>query len=176
MKGSLTSEGPTRMPALEPGQRVEDFQIATLDGDTFALADALAKGPLVLAFFKITCPTCQYAFPFFDRVYRAYAAKVPWLGVSQDEARYTRDFLREFSVSFPVLLDDTDRYPVSNLFDIANVPSVFLVGADHKVQYSSIGWDKKELEALNTRLAKLAGVPPAPIFSPGERVEAWKAG
>jgi peroxiredoxin len=164
------------MPVLEPGQRVEDFHTATLDGGSFSMSDALARGPVVLAFFKITCPTCQYAFPFFDRVYRAYQRKVQWFGISQDEATYTRDFMREFSVSFPVLLDDTDKYPVSNAFDLTNVPTVFLIAPDRKVQYTSIGWDKKELEALNARLAKLAGMPLAQIFAPGEQVQAWKAG
>jgi hypothetical protein len=84
--------------------------------------------------------------------------------------------MREFSVSFPVLLDDTDKYPVSNAFDLTNVPTVFLIAPDRKVQYTSIGWDKKELEALNARLAKLAGMPLAQIFAPGEQVQAWKAG
>lgn len=164
------------MAALEPGMRVEDFEIATLDGGKFKLGEALKKGAIVLAFFKITCPTCQYAFPFFDRVHRAYAGNVPWFGVSQDEERYTREFMREFNVSFPVLLDDTDAYPVSNLFDLSNVPTVFLVGPDRKIQYSAVGWDKKELEQLNARVAKLARMAPAAIFGPGERVEAWKAG
>jgi peroxiredoxin len=164
------------MPPLEPGARVEDFTIPVLDGGSFSLDGALAKGAVVLAFFKITCPVCQYSFPFYDRVYRAYADKVPWFGVSQDEARYSRDFAREFSVSFPVLLDDTERYPVSNEFGLENVPTVFLVGQDRRVQFTSIGWVKQELEELNVKLAGIAGRAPAAIFRPGERVEAWKAG
>src|SRR5688572_26750467 len=135
------------MAVLEPGQRVDDFQIGALDGRPFSLSDQLVQGPVVLAFFKITCLTCQYAFPFFDRVYRAYAGKVAWFGISQDEARYARGFMREFGVSFPVLLDDTDHYPVSNIFELDNVPTVFVVGPDRKVQYTSVGWDKKELES-----------------------------
>ena len=164
------------MPALEPGQRVDDFEIATLEGGRFKLGEALRGGPVVVAFFKITCPTCQYSFPFFDRIYRAYGGKVRWFGISQDEERYTRDFMREFSMSFPVLLDDPDKYPVSNLFDLANVPTVFVVGQDRRIQYMGIGWDKREVEGLNERLAKLAGLPAAEIFKRGERVEAWKAG
>lgn len=164
------------MSVLEPGQRIEDFQIATIDGGQFSLADALAKGPVMLAFFKITCPTCQYAYPYFDRVYRAYGGKVPWFGISQDGERDTREFMRQFSVSFPVLLDDAATYPVSNMVGLEYVPTVLLVGQDRKIQYSNVGWDRKELEALNARLATVAGVPPAPIFQPGEDVQAWKAG
>lgn len=164
------------MPALEPRQQVADFQIAQLAGGRFSLDEALKNGPVVLAFFKITCPTCQYAFPFYDRLYRAYADKVPWFGVSQDEARYTRDFAREFGVSFPLLLDDTKDYPVSNLFELTNVPTVFLVGPDRRVQFTSVGWDKRDVEKLNGMLAELAGRAPAEIFRPKEHVEAWKAG
>ena len=72
------------------------------------LRDELARGPLVLAFFKVSCPTCQYAFPFLERLDRAYGHKgVRIIGVSQNEPKHTADFAKEFGVTFPVLLDET---------------------------------------------------------------------
>src|SRR5579872_5729324 len=102
------------MPALATGKRAPDFELKTLDGNQFSLADSLAAGPVVLAFFKVSCPTCQYAFPFLERLYKAYGNKgITLVGVSQNDSKDTAAFAKQFGVTFPILLDDTNRYPVS---------------------------------------------------------------
>jgi len=64
--------------------------LRTIDGKPFALRDELARRPVVLAFFKVSCPVCQYAFPFLERLYKAYGNKnVALVGVSQDDAKAT---------------------------------------------------------------------------------------
>src|SRR5437763_13573022 len=103
-----------RMPALAAGARAPDFSLKGLDGQPFKLKDALASGPVVLAFFKISCPICQMAFPFIQRIHQFYGdSNVRIYGVSQNEARDTAAFNREYGVTFPVLLDDTEKFPVS---------------------------------------------------------------
>lgn len=100
------------MAALTAGSKAPAFELKTLDGKRFSLNDELARGPVVLAFFKASCPTCQYAFPFFERLHKAYGAQgVRIVGVSQNEAKETAAFIKEFGVTFPVLLDDTRSYP-----------------------------------------------------------------
>jgi len=54
----------TTMTALATGTKAPEFELKTLDGKKFSLRDELANGPVVLAFFKVSCPTCQYTFPF----------------------------------------------------------------------------------------------------------------
>ena len=56
--------GGRTMAALSPGTPAPDFTLRAMDGKQFSLRDALARGPVVAAFFKISCPTCQYTFPF----------------------------------------------------------------------------------------------------------------
>src|SRR5207245_7768002 len=83
----------------------------------------LSRGPVVAAFFKISCPICQYAFPFLERIYKAYGKKnVSIIGISQNNKKDTAGFLREFGITFPILLDDTNTYPVSNAYGLTNVP------------------------------------------------------
>src|SRR5256712_2136930 len=118
--------GGRTMAALNPGTTAPDFALPTMDGKRFSLPEALSRGPVVLAFFKISCPICQYAFPFLERIHRAYADKnVVVVGVSQNGAKDTASFIKEYGVSFPVLLDDTRSYPVSNGYGLTNVPTVF---------------------------------------------------
>ena len=58
---------------IEVGARAPEFSLKGTDGRTYALADALARGPLLLAFFKTTCGTCDLAFPYINRFPEAYA-------------------------------------------------------------------------------------------------------
>ncbi len=60
------------MAALASGTKAPEFELKTLDGKGFSLRDELARSPVVLAFFKVSCPTCQYALPFWERLYKAY--------------------------------------------------------------------------------------------------------
>ncbi len=51
-----------------------------------------------------------------------------------------------------------------------------MIGTDGSIELSSAGWSKADIEELNRRLAKLAGVKPKPVFKPGEDVPEFKAG
>src|ERR1035437_8950408 len=111
------------MAALSAGVLAPDFTLPTVQSGQVSLRQALAKGPVVLVFFKVSCPVCQYALPFFERVFQANrAANVTVLGISQDKARDTKDFLREYGVTFPVALDNPAKYTMSNAYGLTNVP------------------------------------------------------
>jgi peroxiredoxin len=89
------------MPALGKGSTAPDFSLTSLDGKPFSLRDALARGPVVLIFFKISCPTCQYALPFYERLFQAYKNQhVMLVGVSQNNAEDTAAFAKEFGITF----------------------------------------------------------------------------
>ena len=59
------------MVTLSAGVGAPDFTLPTVDGGQVSLHQLLKKGPVVLVFFKVGCPTSQYAFPFFERMYQA---------------------------------------------------------------------------------------------------------
>src|ERR1700679_2673665 len=143
------------MAALTAGTKAPDFELKAMDGKRFVLRDELAKGPIVLAFFKVSCPTCQYAFPFLERLERAYGHKnVRIIGVSQNDPKHAAAFIKEFGVTFSVLLDDTEKYPVSNAYGLTNVPTVFWISQDGKIEVSSVGWVKADFEEMNRRVGK----------------------
>lgn len=165
------------MPALVTGTKAPNFSLKTLDDKPFALDDALTNGPVVLAFFKVSCPTCQYAFPFLDRLSRAYGPKgVTLVGISQNDAKDTAAFIRQFDVTFPVLLDDTHGYPVSNSYGLTNVPTIFWIAQDGEIEISSVGWIKADFEKINRRMAEAGKSAPAALFRPGEDVREFRAG
>ena len=165
------------MAALAVGTKAPGFELKTMDGKRFSLSDELAQGPVVLAFFKVSCPTCQYAFPFLERLHQAYGQKgVALVGVSQNDARDTAAFVKEFGVTFPVLLDDTRSYPASNAYGLTNVPTLFWVAPDGEIEISSVGWVKADFDQINRKMAEAGKAAPAAVFKPGEDVRDFRAG
>lgn len=165
------------MPALMAGTVAPDFALKSVDGETIKLRDALKRGPVVAAFFKISCPVCQLAFPYLDRLHKAYGDRnLTIVGISQNGGKETKQFMEDYGVSFPVLLDDRASYQVSNAYGLTNVPSLFYIARDGGVEQSIVGWSHSEMDELNGRIAHAAGVTRARIFHPGEDVPEFKAG
>ena len=165
------------MTALATGKKAPDVQLKTLDGKAFSLAEALTRGPVAVAFFKVSCPICQYAFPFLERLHKAYRQNgYTLVGVSQNGAKDTAAFNKEFGVTFPVLLDDPSKYRVSNAYGLTNVPTVFWIAQDGEIEISSVGWLKADFEALNHKMADAGKLSATPLFKPGESVPDFRAG
>jgi peroxiredoxin len=165
------------MSALLAGVEAPEINLAGVDGAKFSLRDALKKGPVLAAFFKVSCPVCQMAFPYVERLFQAYGkkGKVTVIGVSQDNAGDTRDFNREFGVTFPVLLDEKN-YAVSRAYGLTNVPTLFLISSAGEIETTIVSWSKAEMEQLGRRLAEFNGMPAAEIFRRGEKVPEFRPG
>ncbi|MBI3696334.1 MAG: TlpA family protein disulfide reductase [Acidobacteria bacterium] len=150
------------------GIQAPDFTLPDIAGAARPLREWLEQGPVLIAFFKISCPTCQYTFPFLQRL---AGSSVPVLGISQDVRKKTEGFNREYGIRFPVLLDSEDaNYPVSNAYGITHVPSLFLVEPDGRIGLTSVGFVRKDLEEIAQRF----GV--REVFHRDEKIEAFRAG
>ncbi|HKU26669.1 MAG TPA: TlpA disulfide reductase family protein [Candidatus Sulfotelmatobacter sp.] len=165
------------MSALAAGTKAPEFELKAIGGTKFSLQQELARGPVVLVFFKVSCPTCQYALPFYERLHKAYGAKgIGLFAVSQNDAKDTAAFVKEFGITFPVLLDDTRSYPASNAYGLTNVPTIFWIAQDGEIEVSSVGWVKADFESINRKMAEADRVPPSVVFRPGEDVRDFRAG
>ena len=165
------------MAALGTGTSAPDFTLAAMDSKTFSLKEALARGPVLVAFFKISCPICQFAFPYLERIYKAHGnGNVSIVGISQNDKKDTAAFIKEYGITFPVLLDDTHTYPVSNAYGLTNVPSIFWIAQDGEIEISSVGWVKKEIDEINRKAGETTGNGLKPVFRTGEDVPDFRAG
>jgi peroxiredoxin len=165
------------MTALAAGTQAPDFNLTSIDGKPFSLRDALAQGPVVAAFFKVSCPVCQYAFPFLDRIYGNYGGqKVTFVGISQNNKKDTTNFMKQFGVTFPVLLDDTKTFPVSNAYGLTAVPSIFFVAQDGEIEVSSVGWSRQDIEKIASKAAEANGADVTPLFRAEEKIAEFRPG
>ena len=156
---------------LSAGEQAPDFELDALTGGRRTLSAVAAGKPVILAFYKVSCPVCQFAFPFLERLYRGRSNHdIAIYAISQDDAESTREFDAEFGITLPTLLDkEEEGYPASNAYGLANVPSIFLIEPDRKISLSLTGFDKKGLEALGRRLGRQP-------FEPGEFVPEFRPG
>jgi peroxiredoxin len=166
------------MTRVDGARTAPEFSLKGLDGTTHSLEALRQKGPVVAAFFKISCPVCQFTFPFLQRLYQRYGGdNVTFLGISQDDAKATGGFARQYGVTFPMVLDEKDKgYPASNAYALTNVPTVFLIDTDGTVRVASMGFVKDDLERIAAELAERREIAPAPLFAPTESVPANRPG
>jgi len=152
---------------LRPGTQAPSFTLRGVNGADGSLDSLLAGGPVLLVFFKISCPVCQFALPYLNRI---AGGTLQIVGISQDDAAPTQRFAQRFGVTLNTLLDSEDAgYPASNAYQIDHVPSLFLIEPNGIISMTSEGFAKADLEAIAARAAK-------PIFDAHESVPSWKAG
>ena len=153
---------------LDAGDRAASFELADLSGKRYSLAAVTEHGPVLLAFFKVSCPTCQFTFPFLQRI--AASGGLSVVGISQDSPEATEEFRKRFGLQFLLLLDELARnYPVSNAFRITNVPSLFLVEPDGAISFADKGFSRASLQGLGQRFN-------APVFHEGEKTPDFRPG
>lgn len=164
--------------ALATDVQAQEFSLTTTTGKSIILSETLKRGPAVLAFFKVGCPVCQYAFPYIERLWKNHKTEpVTFLGISQDNLADTEAFVKNYGVTFPVALDDPKRYVVSNAYKLTNVPTVYLIDRDGFIRVSSVGWLRKELEDVNLQLSMMdPNQQRFQLFKSGEDIAEFKAG
>jgi peroxiredoxin len=165
-----------KMTTIAAGQTAPDFSLKSSDGTEYSSSKLLKRGPVFIPFFKVSCPVCQFTFPFLERLYKRYGGKdVTFLGISQDNERATKEFADEYGVTFPIALD-AESYTASNAYGLTNVPSSFLIDTDSSVKIAIMGFDRKDLEAVAAELSQRHKIPPSALFRPDESVPANRPG
>jgi len=151
------------------------------DGESVTTQGLLAEAnglPLLLAFFKTSCPTCRLAWPYLQRLHAAYggtAAKV--VGVSQNGAAESEDFFEEFGkATFDLVLDPEPEFAASNAFHVEAVPHIVLVSSAGSLEEIFSGWSKGKMEALGSRLAGARNLARVPVVPPGDLVRDFQSG
>ena len=160
------------MAVLTPGSAFPRLELSDTRGHK-ALRPA---GEALYAVFKTTCPTCELAWPFLDRINRlAEGGDLAVVAVSQDGVGLTEDWNRKLGVQVRTLFDD-EPWPASEALGIENVPTFLRVGKDGKLREVVVGFQKQKMEEFAAEAASLAGKAPATLFQPGDDVPALKAG
>jgi peroxiredoxin len=156
---------------LSTGDRAPNFLLKSVNGESYSLDDKLT----LAIFFKTTCPTCQYAWPFYERLYKAYkGGGLQVWGISQHDREKTRQYATKYDATFPHLVDED--WKISRLYDPEFVPTGFLIGEGKEIVETFVSWNRAELNRLSRAIASRLHVPSQEIIHPDENVIVFKPG
>ena len=160
---------------IDPGAVAPPFTLPALDGGELSLPGDAGGLPVLLAFFRVSCDTCDVAFPYINRLQAAYppaggCGRSPRTAPSAPLAYRDR-----FAITCPVLIDDP-ALAVSRAYDPPSTPTLVLIGPEGSVEYVSEGFAKDDLNEISARLAARLGVAAVEVAPADDGNPAMKPG
>lgn len=125
-KSEVTVSGRT-----EVGEAAPDVSLTDFDGTTFELADYRGS-PLVVNFWASWCPSCAAEMPDFEKVHRAVAGEVEFLGINtNDDHGSAQRLAKNTGVTYRLARDQQGE--VFQAFGALGMPTTVFIDADGNV-------------------------------------------
>ena len=123
-----------------------DFKLKDIKGKWVWLSDFRGK-VVFLNFWATWCPPCKYEMPSMQKLYdKLKHKKFAMVAVDlQEPVSRVKDFVKEYKLSFTVLLDSTGD--VGRQFGIRSIPSTFIIDGKGGIIGKAFGpreWDGKK--------------------------------
>jgi peroxiredoxin len=109
------------------GHPAPDFELINLNGETIRLSDFKGK-PVIINFWATWCAPCRAEFPELQAVAVERRDQVMIIGVnhtSGDSAALVPDFVAEFGITFPIVLDESGE--TVKTYGVIGLPPLFLL-------------------------------------------------
>ncbi len=121
------------------GQPAPEFELDSIDGKKFRLADLKGKAVL-LNFWATWCAPCKIEMPWFVELQKQYGPQglqVVGVAMDADSPDEVKKFVAELGVNYPILLGN-DK--VGDLYGgIQGLPTTFYIGRDGKLVARALG-------------------------------------
>ncbi len=139
------STGNAMPPSPREGFPAPDFTLEIMGGGQVKLSDL--RGKVVMVNLWTTwCPACRAEMPAIEKVYRSYKdLGLEVLGVNitnQDSITAVADFVQEYDLTFPILLDRTGE--VSTAYNLRGLPTTFFIDRNGIIQTVVVGGPMSE--------------------------------
>ena len=143
-------------PAPIAGHPAPDFTLKTLEGETVSLSDFRGQ-PVVLNFWATWCGPCRVEMPHLQGAYETHQHNgLVVLGVNlteRDDPGDVPDFLAEFGLTFPVVLDESGD--VAQTYRVFGQPASVFVNEDGVIHQVFQGPVNEQF--INARVSELLG-------------------
>jgi thiol-disulfide isomerase/thioredoxin len=135
-KRASTAPAGAALTAADPaGKPAPNFELKSLDGKSYKLADLRGKAVL-LNFWATWCPPCKIEIPWFIELQKQYANQgLVVVGVAMDDdtnkQKVVSDFVNQMKIDYPILLG-TDQV-ADQYGGVDALPTTFFIGRDGKI-------------------------------------------
>jgi peroxiredoxin len=150
------------MTMIQAGALAPHFTLLGLDGREHSLPRDAAGEPLLLGFFRVSCNTCDVAFPYINRLQAEYLSGWRLWTISQDDLKRTTAYRDKFEIAAPVLIDAPALH-VSLMYGPPSTPTLFLIAPGGRIDFTLEGFDKTDLNEISRRIAAFIGASPVQI-------------
>lgn len=146
---SATTGGLT--PSPREGFAAPDFELELLQGGQLRLSGLRGKA-VIVNLWASWCPPCRAEMPTLERVYQANRDRgLEILAVNttfQDSEAGAAEFVREFGLTFPILLDRTGE--VSRTYLLRALPTTFFIDREGIIRTVILGGPMSETTLQTT--------------------------
>ncbi|OHB83867.1 MAG: hypothetical protein A2Z38_09040, partial [Planctomycetes bacterium RBG_19FT_COMBO_48_8] len=138
---------------LKSGQKAPDFDLLSADGGRIKLSDYRGK-VFWLCFWQCGCPCCREALPYLQKLHEQYQDEgLEILGFNcDDDKRIAQRYLSENALTFPNVLDSTNKAKNVMLRDYSNktqtVPLHYIIDSQGNVVEAWCGYEEGHERAL----------------------------
>jgi peroxiredoxin len=134
-RASAAPAGAALTSADPAGRAAPDFELKSIDGKSYKLADLRGKAVL-LNFWATWCPPCKIEIPWFIELQKQYANQgLVVVGVAMDDdtnkQKVVADFANQMKIDYPILLG-TDQV-ADQYGGVDALPTTFFIGRDGKI-------------------------------------------
>ncbi len=169
---------------LKVGEALPGFEARRLPGhapafwrggpEIVASRDLISASP-VLIVVKADCPTCLYAMPFFERLFRLHAGFSPVILLAQESEAGARRMVAANRLKMPVLLDE-NPYSIGEALGVSFVPAAVLVSSSGEIEISFESFEREALREVHERLSRLHDRSEIALYREDETVDAFRPG
>jgi peroxiredoxin len=141
--------------APHTGFLAPEVSLLDMNGNEVTLSEFRGH-PIVLNFWATWCPPCRAEMPAMQRAYLDYEEEEVIVlavnSINQDSLPSVTQFIEEFGLSFPILLDNLGN--AANTYQISSLPTTYFIGKDGVITEVVIGGPMAEA-LLRSRIDKM---------------------
>ncbi len=122
--------------AVEIGDLAPDFDLQTMDGTPWRLADYRGKKAVYLIFCNTWCSYCIEKTPRYTKLQEQFADRVEIIAVNttwSDSKEEIEQFQQRFGLNYPVAMDNGEV--LSKRYAVSGVPTEFIIDINGVVRY-----------------------------------------
>jgi thiol-disulfide isomerase/thioredoxin len=135
-----------------------------------------SERPLVVVVWRVGCPVCRMALPFFDRLQASYPEMIV-LGVNQDpmgSRDEVQEYLQKNKIQFAQVFDSDLRVTRSLKMEV--VPSFWLLGEGNQPLVAGRSWNKELMNEIARIVAQKLGIEPRELVTEKDAVPDFRPG
>jgi len=124
--------------AVDIGEHAPDFELQTMEGDSFKLSDHIGKKPVYLVFWATWCPICKAEIPNVKTIHQQLSDRITILAINvgqEDSVNKIKKYREDNQLPYQLAFDEGSK--ISRRYGVIGTPWQVIIDVNGKIQYRS---------------------------------------